>query len=109
MINPVRFTGLLLAGSARGEHIADYLADLASVTGRVQLVERKVTQDECGCSIYDLQTGGRGLRVYRGGKVYGFWEKEAESLLPGDTVVEIVPTDNGATEGDGHGPEDREE
>ena len=27
VINPVRFTGLLLAGSAQGAHIADYLAD----------------------------------------------------------------------------------
>src|SRR5690606_18731194 len=30
VINPVRFTGLLLAGSAQGVHLADYLADLAS-------------------------------------------------------------------------------
>ena len=42
VINPVRFTGLLLAGSAEGQHISDYLADLASVTGRVQLIERAV-------------------------------------------------------------------
>ncbi|MXP47352.1 potassium transporter TrkA [Altererythrobacter luteolus] len=103
VINPVRFTGLLLAGSAKGAHIADYLADLASVTGRVQLVEREVTKEECGCSITDLKTGGRGLRVYRGGKVLGFWEEECENLLPGDIVVEIVPTDHGEKRGDGHG------
>lgn len=102
VINPVRFTGLLLAGSARGAHIADYLADLASITGRVQLVERQVTEEECGRSIYDLETGGRGLRVYRRGQVYGFWESECESLLPGDIVVEIVPTENGSSKGDGH-------
>ena len=35
VINPVSFTGLLLAGSAEGAHIADYMADLASVTGKV--------------------------------------------------------------------------
>src|SRR5690606_12470729 len=29
VINPVRLTGLLLAGSAQGKHISDYLADLA--------------------------------------------------------------------------------
>ena len=68
VINPVRFTGLLLAGSAKGAHIADYLADLASVTGRVQLVERVVTEDECGKAITDLKTGGRGLRIYRNGR-----------------------------------------
>ena len=102
VINPVRFTGLLLAGSAKGAHIADYLADLASVTGRVQLVEREITEAECGCSISDLKTGGRGLRVYRGGKVLGFWEDECENLHKGDIVVEIVPTENGEARGDGH-------
>src|SRR3546814_3216379 len=40
VINPVSFTGLLLAGSAQGAHVADYMADLASVGGRVQLRER---------------------------------------------------------------------
>lgn len=101
VINPVRFTGLLLAGSAKGAHIADYLADLASVTGRVQLVERKVTSEEAGKSISELSSGGRGLRVYRGGKVLGFWEDECQQLEAGDVVVEIVPTTNGETNGDG--------
>ena len=100
VINPVRFTGLLLAGSAKGAHIADYLADLASVTGRVQLVERVVTEAECGCSITELQTGGRGLRVYRNGRAIGFWEAECQSLQPGDIIVEIVPTENGTSRGD---------
>lgn len=106
VINPVRFTGLLLAGSAKGAHIADYLADLASVTGRVQLVEREITEEECGCSISELKTGGRGLRVYRGGKILGFWEDECENLQKGDIVVEIVPTDSGETRGDGHNGHD---
>lgn len=102
VINPVRFTGLLLAGSAKGAHIADYLADLASVTGRVQLVEREITAEECGCSIAELRSGGRGLRVYRGGQILGFWEDECQNLQPGDIVVEIVPTESGEDRGDGH-------
>ena len=102
VINPVRFTGLLLAGSAAGKHISDYLSDLASVTGRVQLVERVVREEECGCSISDLTTGGRGLRIYRNGRAIGFWEEECQSLQPGDVIVEIVPTENGSTSGDGH-------
>ena len=97
VINPVRFTGLLLAGSAQGAHIADYLADLASVNGRVQLVERVVEDAECGCSITELSTGGRGLRIYRNGRAIGFWEEECQSLQPGDVIVEIVPANgNGA-------------
>jgi len=100
VINPVRFTGLLLAGSAQGAHIADYLADLASVSGRVQLVERVVEDDECGRPITDLNSGGRGLRIYRNGRAIGYWEEECENLQKGDIVVEIVPS-NGNGNGNG--------
>ena len=92
VINPVRFTGLLLAGTVKGAHIAEYLADLASVGGRVQLVERVVGPEECGRSITELASGGQGLRVYRNGRAIGFWEEECQTLQPGDVVVEIVPT-----------------
>lgn len=92
VINPVRFTGLLLAGSAKGAHIAEYLADLASVSGRVQLVERVVDEAEHGCSLSDLTTGGQGLRVYRNGRAIGFWEDDCKTLQKGDVIVEIVPS-----------------
>ncbi len=93
VINPVRFTGLLLAGSAQGAHIADYMADLASVSGKVQLVERAVLPAEIGQSLNDLTGGGKGLRIYRNGEPRGFWEPEAQSLQAGDIVVEIRPTE----------------
>src|SRR3546814_19472620 len=48
VINPVSFAGLLLAGSTHGEHIADYLADLATTSGRVQLAARLTGPDEHG-------------------------------------------------------------
>ena len=92
VINPVRFTGLLLAGSAQGSHVADYVADLASVGGRVQLVERPVMEEEIGRGLDDLASGGLGLRVYRGGDAKGFWEADAQTLQAGDIVVEIRPT-----------------
>ncbi len=100
VINPVRFTGLLLAGSAEGAHVAEYLADLASVAGRVQLVERPVRPEEIGKPLSELSTGGMGLRVYRAGVASGFWEDQAQSLQAGDIVVEILPTDEGKN-GDG--------
>ncbi|OWQ96293.1 potassium channel family protein [Sphingopyxis witflariensis] len=90
VINPVSFTGLLLAGSAQGAHVADYMADLASIGGRVQLRERPVSAEEIGRSLDELASGGRGLRIYRGGKPYGFWEAEAQRLEHGDQVVEVV-------------------
>ena len=91
VINPVRFTGLLLAGSAQGRHISDYLADLASVSGKVQLVERMVLPAEVGRGLDELASGGKGLRIYRGGRAIGFWEEEARLLAAGDTIVEILP------------------
>ncbi|ANU08720.1 potassium channel family protein [Paraurantiacibacter namhicola] len=100
VINPVRFTGLLLAGSAQGAHIADYLGDLASITGRVQLVERPVLPEEIGKPLSELVTGGRGLRIYRNGGACGFWENEAGALQAGDIVVEIRPTDAEGVEGE---------
>jgi len=92
VINPVRFTGLLLAGSAQGTHVSDYLSDLASVGGQVQLIERTVTADEVGRSLDSLGAGTRGLRVVRGGREIGFWEADAQRLEAGDVVVTIVAT-----------------
>ncbi|MBL8651689.1 MAG: potassium channel family protein [Sphingopyxis sp.] len=91
VINPVSFTGLLLAGSAQGEHVASYMADLAAVGGKVQLRERPVSAEEVGRSLDQLASGGRGLRIYRGGTPHGFWEPEAQKLAAGDLVVEVVP------------------
>jgi voltage-gated potassium channel len=90
VINPVSFAGLLLAGSAHGPAISDYLADLASAHGRVHLAEREVQAHECGKSLAELATG-LGVRVYRDGKPIGFWEEGARSLCTGDRIVEIVP------------------
>jgi voltage-gated potassium channel len=91
VINPVSFAGLLLAGSTQGLHISDYIADLASSSGRVKLSERVVTDEECGKPLAAL-SAGLGLRIYRDGAPYGFWEPEAQALLPGDCIVEILPT-----------------
>jgi voltage-gated potassium channel len=93
VINPVRFTGLLLAGSAQGSHVAEYMVDLASVGGKVQLVERAVLSEEVGKTIDNLATGGRGMRIYRGEEAIGYWE--AGPLQEGDVVVEIRPTEGG--------------
>ena len=72
--------------------MADYLADLASVGGRVQLVEPSVLPEEVGRPLGQLATGGRGFRIYRNGGAHGFWEHEAGELQAGDLIVEIRPT-----------------
>lgn len=97
VINPVRFTGLLLAGSAEGTHVSDYIADLASASGRVQLIERPASAADIGRSLSDLADGARGLRIVRQGREIGFWEDEAKAIEAGDVLVAIQPTPDAKT------------
>ncbi len=91
VINPASFAGLLLAGSTQGQHIADYLADLAACEGEVRLHERVVSAAEVGRPLSEV-TPGLGLRIHRGGVAYGYWRDEARSLEAGDVVVEVLPS-----------------
>ncbi|HEU0283980.1 MAG TPA: potassium channel family protein [Sphingomicrobium sp.] len=91
VVNPLDFAGLLLATTHGGQHIADYLADLASGEGRVQLIERDVRPEEIGRALKDI-TDGLGLRIIRDGTAYGFWRPQVQKLEPGDIVMEICPT-----------------
>jgi voltage-gated potassium channel len=91
VVNPLNFAGLLLATTHSGQHIADYLGDLASGQGRVRMIERDVRPEEIGKSLKDLD-GGLGVRIIRDGKPYGFWRPQVARLEPGDIVMEIRPT-----------------
>ncbi len=93
VINPASFAGLLLAGSAHGPHIAEYMADLAAENGLVSLRERSVRPEEIGQSLAQISTG-LGVRIYRGDESHGFWEAAAEHLRAGDLILEIVPNDH---------------
>ncbi len=90
VINPTSFAGLLMAGSAQSSGVADYMADLASHAGQVQLRERVVGPDE---GVHPAGSFKRGLvlGVVRGEQTINFWEKDAATLRPGDRVIEIVP------------------
>jgi voltage-gated potassium channel len=90
VVNPLDFAGLLLATSHGGQHIADYLADLASMEGKVRLIERAIRDDEVGKPLREV-TGAVGLRLIRDGTAYGFWRPQAEKLELGDTIMEIRP------------------
>jgi voltage-gated potassium channel len=90
VINPASFAGLLLAGSTTGPHLAEYMMDLAGLHGAVSLHERAVTREEIGRPLSAIATG-LGLRIYRKGQRYGFWQPEAQSLETGDKIIEVVP------------------
>nr|WP_076071546.1 potassium channel family protein [Sphingomonas montana] len=89
VINPASFAGLLLAGSTRGPHIADYMTDLAAHDGQVALKERAVTAGEVGHPLTAITTG-IGLRIYRGGQAICFGDPATAALQAGDIVVEVV-------------------
>jgi voltage-gated potassium channel len=89
VVNPVSFAGLLLASSCNGPHIADYLTDLASFHGQVQLSERQVRTEEVGQTLASIKTG-LGLRLYRDGAHFDRKDPEAASLRAGDMIVEIL-------------------
>ena len=91
VINPVSFAGLLLAGSAHGPNIADYIADLASTHGRVRLSEREARPEEYGKPLSAIATG-LGVRIYRDGRPIGYWEPGCDSIQAGDRLIEIVPS-----------------
>ncbi len=91
VVNPVSFAGLLVAGTCTGPNITDYLVDLASIHGRIALVERRVEAGDVG---KPLTAAARGAapRLYRDGKQYGAEDPEAAALRQGDSIVEIVLT-----------------
>lgn len=91
VINPASFAGLLLAGSTSGPHLAEYMMDLAGLHGAVSLRERDVTREEIGMPLSAITTGA-GLRIYRDGQRYGFWQPEARLLQHGDKIIEVVPS-----------------
>jgi voltage-gated potassium channel len=89
VINPVSFAGLLLATSISGPHVADYLSDLATTSGRVQLRERGVAPDEVGLPATEVASG-QCVRLIRGKQSLAPWEPLAQSLQADDHILEIV-------------------
>ncbi len=90
VINPVTLGGHLLARAAGGSHVVDYINDLVTAEGRVQLVERAARPEEVGKPLAACQ-GGLAVRIIRGSEAIGFWEPGAASIAAGDIILEIVP------------------
>ena len=89
VINPISFTGLLLASSLEGPYRAEYLADLATSLGRVELRERVVAPEEVGRSLHQICTG-QPVRLIRDGKPHSPTDRGVERLAPGDRILEII-------------------
>ena len=89
VINPVSFTGLLLASSLEGPYRADYISDLATSAGRVELRERVVAPNEVGRTLQEICTG-QAVRLIRDGKPHAPNDPKFQRLAPGDRILEII-------------------
>ncbi|MBW6528526.1 potassium channel family protein [Sphingomonas sp. RHCKR7] len=93
IVNPVSFGGQLLAQCTNGPHVADYVTDLVTRGGRIELRERAVRPEEIGCSPRDV-VGCQILRIYRGSGSIEVARSLAERLREGDRVIELVEDDS---------------
>ena len=91
VINPVSFTGLLLASSLEGPYRADFIADLATSAGRVELRERVVSPSEVGRLASEV-CDGQMVRLIRDGKPQKISGRAEARIAAGDRVLEIVDT-----------------
>jgi len=90
-ITPAVVGGFLMANSISSPRVADYVNDLISATGQVQLVERPATEREIGKLAGELHPNIV-VRVYRGHDAIGFWEGERARIQKGDMLMEIRAT-----------------
>ncbi|MEO7654618.1 MAG: potassium channel family protein [Sphingomicrobium sp.] len=91
VINPVSFTGLLLASSLEGPFRADFIADLATSAGRVELRERLVSPEEVGRTVLEVSSG-QIVRLIRDNKPQRLTGRSAPRIAAGDRVLEIFDT-----------------
>ncbi len=89
IVNPVSFGGQLLAQCTTGPHVADYVTDLVTRGGRIELRERAVKAEEVGRLPRDM-VGSQIVRIYRGEQAIEVAQTDAERLLDGDWVIELI-------------------
>ncbi len=89
IVNPVSFGGQLLAQCTTGPHVADYVTDLVTRGGRIELRERAVKAEEVGRLPRDI-VGSQIVRIYRGEQAIEVAQTDAERLLDGDWVIELI-------------------
>lgn len=91
IVSPATFGGYILAAAVDHRHLVDYLEDLLTAGGRINLVERAVKPEEVGKRATDLKPDVL-LRVYRGETVLTLWDlQEREVLRTGDILVLLQP------------------
>lgn len=91
IISPSTVGGFMLADAVDRAHTVDYLHDLMTADGRVDLEERTPAPEEIGKSprsISDCVV----VRVQRGSEKFGFWQLDDLILQASDILIMIVRT-----------------
>jgi voltage-gated potassium channel len=88
-ICPSAVSGILMANSISSSNIAAYVYDMLTIDGRVMLSERTASATDVGRRASEIE-GGLALRIHRGDRVIGFWEREAV-IAPGDQIIVLTP------------------
>lgn len=101
IISPSTFGGYLLAAAVGHPHFMEYVQDLLTAGGRVNLIERPVEPHEVG------QTGAAFkphivLRVYRRGVILNFWDvQDGQTMEAGDELLLLTSIPGTADPGQG--------
>ncbi len=91
IVAPSTFGGYALAAAVEQSHMVQYLEDLLTAGGRVNLIERQVREEEVGKTAADLKPSVV-LRIYRGGTLVSLTEiQEGAQLQQGDLLVILNP------------------
>jgi voltage-gated potassium channel len=91
IVAPATFGGYALAAAVDQPHMVQYLEDLLTTGGRVNLIERQVGDDEIGKTAADLKPAIV-LRMYRGHTVISMTEvQNGTQLQRGDLLVILKP------------------
>jgi len=91
-ILPSQVNGYLLADSIAHTHTADYVMDLITTGGRVEIHERPAGPEEIGKPMREVAKG-LVVRLYREGQPIGFWERERSVIRSGDLLLVIEPNE----------------
>ena len=90
---PSQAGGYLLADSVSSSYVNEYVFDLLTSDGRVELVERFPLSEEIGKHMKEIKKGIV-VRLYREGEPIGFWEKSKSIIKDRDLLLVIVPLKN---------------
>ncbi len=87
IISPATYGGYLLAAAVNQRHMTQYMEDLLTAGGLVNLVEEAIQDEDVGKTPADLKPDVL-LCVFRQGSTYSPWEfKENEYLEKGDVLL----------------------